>query len=72
LTQHIAAAHGETAMLTCGLCYHHTELDDAVVLMQGGACICLRCYGRETRTARAMPRMLRRMVDEALAELDAA
>jgi hypothetical protein len=59
-------------MFICGLCHHPTELDDAVVLIHPGGCICLRCYGRETRTARPIPRVLRRMVDDTLAELDAA
>ena len=59
-------------MRTCRICRFDTELDDIVLALPSGACVCLRCYGRETRTARAMPRMLRRMVDEALAELDAA
>lgn len=59
-------------MYVRGLCRYHTELDDVVVPLEGGACICPRCYTRETRTTRPMPRALRRMMDEALAELDAA
>ncbi len=54
-------------MVTCVLCGFSTELDDAAVLMGGRPrCICLRCFARETGTARAMSPTLRREVDACL------
>ncbi len=54
-------------MVTCVLCGFVTELDDAALLLGGRPrCICLRCFARETGTARAMPPALRREVDACL------
>ena len=54
-------------MTTCRICRFEMELDDVAV--PGGAyrCICLRCYGRATGTARPMPRALQRALIAALA-----
>ena len=59
-------------MHTCTICRFQTEQDDVVVGTASGACICLRCYGRETGSARPMPKSLRRDVITALALVDAA
>ncbi len=56
--------------MTCIICRFETELDD-VAVMGGSAerCVCLRCYGRETATARPMPKALRRELIATLAEV---
>jgi hypothetical protein len=59
-------------MQTCIICHFTTEQDDVVVGTGAGRCVCLRCYGRETATARPMPKALRRDVIAALAELERA
>jgi hypothetical protein len=56
-------------MFTCHICRFDTELDDVAVLAHGGRCICLRCYARETDTAKPMPKILRRQVISALAAI---
>jgi hypothetical protein len=58
-------------MTTCTICRFETELDDVAVPMSG-SCICLRCFGRETGSARPMPKALRRELIAALAELEHA
>ncbi|MGH2603524.1 MAG: hypothetical protein ACRDJ9_29585 [Dehalococcoidia bacterium] len=57
-------------MWTCCICRFDTYLDDAVVPTTQGTCICLRCYGRETGSARPMPPALRRELSAALAALE--
>ena len=47
-------------MATCTICRFETELDEVVISHSGGQCICLRCFARETRNDRSMPRALRR------------
>ena len=59
-------------MHLCTLCHFEAPLDDAAVLRADGSCICLRCYGRETETSLRMPKLLRRQLIAALAELEAA
>ena len=59
-------------MFTCTICHFETELDDVAVASGTGRCICLRCYARETGTARPMPKALRREVWAALAQADVA
>jgi hypothetical protein len=54
-------------MFICLICRQETESDDIVVRSMTG-CVCLCCYGRETRTALRMPRGLR---DKLIATLDA-
>ncbi len=54
-------------MSICTICRFATELDDVVVATAPGRCICLRCYGRETGSARPMPKALRRELSTALA-----
>ena len=46
-------------MHTCTICPFETELDDVVVAFAAGGCVCLRCYGRETGSARPMPKARR-------------
>ena len=55
-------------MKTCIICRFETELDDVAVEGHGERCVCLRCFTRETDTARRMPKPLRR---EVIAILDA-
>ncbi len=59
-------------MTTCIICRFGTELDDVAVAGAGGRCVCLRCYARETETARPMPKSLRREVTAALADVQFA
>jgi len=46
-------------MFTCLICHFDTELDDVAVPGADGRCICLRCFARETGTAKRMPKSLR-------------
>ena len=59
-------------MATCIICHFETELDDIVVAHVTGGCICLRCFGRETGSARPLPRTLRQAVNAALDAIEAA
>ncbi len=59
-------------MLTCRICHFETELDDVVLTGPAGRCICLRCFGRETGSARPMPKVLRHELRVALAALEPA
>jgi hypothetical protein len=59
-------------MFICTLCRFETSLDDTVVHRADGACICLRCYERETQSSRPMPARLRDSLIATLAGLDAA
>ena len=54
-------------MHRCRICHFDTELDDVVLRFASGACLCLRCYSRETGCARPMPKALRRDLVAALA-----
>ncbi len=55
-------------MFTCIICRFDSELDDVATPVRGDRCICLRCYARETNSAKSMPKILRRQVISALAE----
>jgi hypothetical protein len=57
-------------MRTCRICRFETEMDDVVLALPSGACVCLRCYDRETNSARPMPKALRRAVIDALAAFE--
>jgi hypothetical protein len=46
-------------MTSCTICRFETELDDIALTGGGDRCVCLRCFSRETGTARPMPRALR-------------
>ena len=46
-------------MYLCVLCRFLVELDDAMLTTEGGCCICLRCFSRETETAVSMSNILR-------------
>jgi hypothetical protein len=52
----------------CIICRFPAELDDAVVPTSAGRCICLRCFGRETGSAKIIDRRFR---EELIAVLDA-
>jgi hypothetical protein len=54
-------------MFRCQICRFDTELDDVVLRFASGACLCLRCYTRETASARPMPKALQRDVITTLA-----
>ena len=58
--------------MICIICHFEADLDDSVVSTGSGRCICLRCYLRETGTARPMPKALRREVSAVLAALQGA
>ena len=52
-------------MWTCRICLSPTEIDDAMLTTASGWCICLRCYLRETQTARPMAASVRRDAQQA-------
>ena len=54
-------------MHRCQICQFDIELYDVVLRFTSGACLCLRCYSRETGSNRPMPKALRRDVIAALA-----
>ena len=59
-------------MWTCAICRFATELDDVVLSREDGNCICLRCFGRETGSARPMPKALRRHLIAAVIDVEPA
>jgi len=59
-------------MTSCRICRFETELDGVAVHWGDGRCICLRCYGRETGSARRMSKTLQRQLAAALADLNLA
>lgn len=59
-------------MWTCCICRFNTELDDAMVTTARGRCICLRCFSRETGSARPLSPALRRELTATLTALEAA
>lgn len=59
-------------MRICRLCRFETELDDTVLNLAGGSCICLRCFRRETGDSRVMSAGLRQALTTALAEAEMA
>lgn len=59
-------------MRTCRICRFETEFDDTVLNLPSGACVCLRCYGRETGSGRVMPALLRQSITEVLVEAERA
>lgn len=66
-----ARAYGRYAgAYECILCHFETELDDTISRTAGGRCVCVRCYGRETGSAKPMPKGLRRELSAALADAD--
>jgi hypothetical protein len=52
-------------MRTCRLCKDMTVLDDIVLSLATGYCICLRCYSRETDSVRVLSPSLRRALGAA-------
>lgn len=58
-------------MFRCIICRFEAELDDVIAPASNGRCVCLRCFARETDTARSMSQELRRDVTSALADLPA-
>jgi hypothetical protein len=59
-------------MTICIICRFETESDDMVVAHADGRCICLRCYERETGTARPMPKALQRELIALLSAIEVA
>ena len=57
-------------MATCVICRFETEFDDVVLGGRTGRCVCLRCFDRETGSARPMPKALHRALSAALAEIE--
>lgn len=58
-------------MYLCTLCHFDAEIDDVQLLLADGRCVCVRCYHRETGSARPMPKPLRRELQSVLAALAA-
>lgn len=59
-------------MYRCNICHFDVLFDDVEVSGPAGQCICLRCYRRETNTARPMPATLQHALIATLTALDAA
>jgi len=59
-------------MYSCIICHFDTELDDVAVPGGARSCVCLRCYSRETRSERPMPRRLRQDLIATLAGIGVA
>ena len=60
-------------MIPCIICRFDHELDDVAVMAGAGDhCVCIRCFLRETGTAKPMPRDLRQQLTAILAEIDVA
>ena len=57
-------------MWTCRICRFETVLDDVIVATPRGTCICLRCFLRETGSARPISPALRRDLQTTLAALE--
>jgi len=55
-------------MYTCVICRSEVELDDVIIPIEIGCCICLRCFNREEQTDLPMPRDRRRQTVATLAE----
>jgi ribosomal protein L40E len=62
-------AEVEPSMFTCLICRFDAELDDVAVRGSGPRCICIRCFARETGTAKWMPKSLRSQLHAALAAI---
>jgi hypothetical protein len=54
-------------MHICSICQGGTELDDVVLTLSTGGCICLACYCLETDSTKQMSAALRQAVEQALA-----
>lgn len=52
-------------MFRCVICRFEVELDDAVAVTRRGACICIRCFARETNTEHPMAQALWREIEAA-------
>jgi hypothetical protein len=59
-------------MHMCSICHFATELDDVELAGPAGACVCLRCFRRETGNTHPMPKTLQRGLRALLAELEPA
>ena len=58
----------EAVMYRCTVCHFDVELDDVVIAGGTRACICLRCWERETKSEKPMDKRLRQQVMQALSE----
>ena len=54
-------------MCICTICQFETERDDIALSLGAYRCVYLRCYARETGTARPLPRALCHQLDATLA-----
>jgi hypothetical protein len=59
-------------MYLCVICRFAVELDDAVVPTPTGTCVCMRCFVRETESAKPMDRDLKLTIEAVLAEMEPA
>ena len=60
----------ETHMDTCSLCRWPTELDDIALGDVSGRFVCLRCFHNIAESAKPLSKKLRRLIEDALAEVD--
>jgi hypothetical protein len=56
----------------CIICRFPVDLDDAIAPTPSGACVCYRCFARETDTPVAMPKALRKELSSLLEDEYAA
>jgi hypothetical protein len=57
-------------MYNCILCHFDFPLDDTVVTASIGRCLCVRCYYKEVDPDRHMSKILRSMLQAALAAIE--
>ena len=57
-------------MWTCVICRFEVNLDDAVAPTQSNHCVCLRCYARETESARSISNELRSQLNSLLSVVE--
>lgn len=56
-------------MHQCEVCHFETLADDVAIEASNRLVVCLACYGRLTDTRLAMPKGLRREIEDCLREL---
>jgi hypothetical protein len=58
--------------MDCKICRFPAELDDVALGDIGSRYVCLRCFHNVAETAKPLPKELRRMIVEALSEVEEA
>jgi hypothetical protein len=58
--------------MECKICRFPAELDDVALGDINGRFVCLRCFHHVAETSKPLSKQLRRMIQEALAEMEEA